>query len=331
MLIKLWYINKGAIYIKVKKIFIIISTVVLGIIFIGAVYIKQDNIVAYEELLSDELEELRSFHGIQSASQAPEYVERDADDFNVYCREVQEFSLWGEKNHKARFRFVTENDGQLYLGYVSYKNDEDTFYAIMYNTNKDTYSVEKYTSYVIERTRRVSENIKCLYSEVYLTDELGNKFYLYGSTSVDSMYYGTSIASFAEWVNKYKGKNDDYVINLLQESSRKIYTDIKMFLKSIKTEAYIADGCEYRYFSEINGKRGICSVCYTDNQYYYMVYFPAEDWYEFYVYDNLYEIKNDDKSKSYVLSNLQKDSEYVENDVNSENVTDYLYIIPQNK
>lgn len=300
---------------------------VAAVVLIIMLFHRQGNSTsAYEELLSEELKELKSFHGIQSASQAPEYVERDADDFNVYCREVQEFSLWGERNHDAHFRFVTEKDGQLYLSYVSYKNNDDTFYVIMYNINKNTYSIEKYTSYVIERTRRISENIKWLHSEVYLVDQSGNKFYLYGSKSVDSLYYGEATASFAEWANKYKGKNDDYVINLSQESSRKIMTDIKKFLKSIKADEHIADGCEYRYFSKTDGKRGVCSVCYADNQYYYMVYFPTEDWYEFYVYDNLYEIKNKDGSVSYVLSNLQKNAEYAENNVNSGNVSEYLYI-----
>lgn len=313
-----------------KKIFtrcIAIISVAAAVLIIMLPYKQDNSTAAYEELLSEELKALKHFYGIQSASQAPEYVERDADDFNVYCREVQEFSLWGERNHDARFRFVTETDGQIYLGYVSYKNDEDTFYVIMYNTNKDTYSVEKYTSYVIERTRRISKNIKWMYSEVYLADQSGDKFYLYGSKSVDSLYYGEATASFAEWANKYKGKNDDYVINLSQEGSRKIMTDIKKFLKSIKADEQVADSCEYRYFSKTDGKRGVCSVCYADNQYYYMVYFPTEDWYEFYVYDNLYEIKNKDGSVSYVLSNLQKDAEYAVNNVNSENVSEYLYIV----
>lgn len=42
---------------------------------------------------------------------------------------------------------------------------------------------------------------------------------------------------------------------------------------------------------------------------------------------NLYEIKNKDGSVSYVLSNLQKDAEYAVNNVNSENVSEYLYIV----
>lgn len=283
---------------------------------------------SYEELLVDELAELRNFCGVNEASQVPDYVERDAEDFNIYCTEVQEFSMWGARDTEAHFRFVTTMDGELYLGYVSYKNVNDTFYGILYNPKTDKYSVGEYTRYVRDRRRETTCNLKMIYDEVYLTNSNGEKFYLYGNSYFDSTYYTYSSAAFADWVHNYEGKSNDYIINLLGDHTGKVTTDIEGFIKGIKADKNVGESSEYRYFSMADDRRGICSVCYTKGKYYYMVYFPLDDWYEFYIYDNLYVQKNDDGNVSYILSNIEEDADYEENNVFSDNVSEYLYILP---
>lgn len=99
---------------KFFYVFLLIC-IILGVIFINRPHEK----TSYEKLLAYELTELRSFCGVKEASQVPDYADRDAEDFNIYCTEVQDFSRWGARDTDAHFRFVTKKDGELYLGYVT--------------------------------------------------------------------------------------------------------------------------------------------------------------------------------------------------------------------
>lgn len=329
---------------KLSKRFLICSSVlvlaVLGI-FIGLKYmnnIKNSNNIKYKKLLADEIEELRSFYGIRDVSQVSSYINQDEKGFNnnsdvTVFSQIHKFETGIAEKTDTELRFVTKNEGTLYLGYIVFRDEK--IYGIVYNTRTDKYSIKEYDEITREKGSYTdASNLLWSYTDVYAYNSNEDKLYLYTWTYTDYPHLGNdNINNFAEWVKgEYEGYEDIKNVNLMRrvEETSGITDKIQSFRQAISDNPMIT--YEYRYiFQKNKWKWGICSIFYANNEYYYIAYLPRDDWYEFRAYSDLYVKRDENGEILYILSNLEEDYKYEINDIFDQSSEDYLYVIPQNK
>lgn len=313
---------------KIQKRIVIILFLLTLTMLAGSI-VKHIYREKLEEYFANEIKELHAFYGIREVSQASSYVNQDVKGYGYdsdrdAVSAINQFQSSVSDKEDGCFRFATKQNGVLYLGYISYKNEG--FYAIIYNTRTDEYTLEEYSEVVNEKGTYVdASNLPWKYIDFYLVNPQGKKLYLYTWTHIDYPYLDKT-ENFVQWVKQYKGQNDIQKMTL-DEQSDNFTVEMDVFRKNISEKPSAA--YEYRYIFVEDGRQiGICAVFFINDKYYHITYLPGKDWYELHVYDNLYTIQGKDGADIYILSNLEEKATYEKNNIFDENVEDYLFVSP---